>query len=321
MRPAICHADLLRAFAKLDPQGDDEKRVIAAMLGFDWEPPATDGPQPVDRHDSGPDDDEPAPPIKPWKPEPQPRRPPPPSRDNPAGEIRILPARPAAPPQLDWPEDARALKAGVLGRAHAPTPLFRPQWTRAILGASLSARRPIGEPDLARAVELISRGEALVVLPRLPILTLAHGVQALIDVGESMQPFWQDRTVLRRDLKRIVGEGGLELLQCAGSPRRARREDDSEWFDYETRFPAQLGACVLIVSDFGLNAGRARGASSYTWSMLARRLARRGHRVVGFVPYPPARWPADLARAVDLVSWDRGTTVGRISFARQRWVR
>jgi len=77
---------------------------------------------------------------------------------------------------------------------------------------------------------------------------------------------------------------------------------------------------VLIVSDFGIGKGLgfASGASPYAWARLARRLKRAGHRVVGFVPYPPARWPADLARAIHLVPWDRATRAGRISYARAR---
>jgi hypothetical protein len=208
-----------------------------------------------------------------------------------------------------------------MGRAHNLAPLFRPRWVRAILGASLSARRPIGPPDLARAVETIARGEAMRSLPRQPIMTMARGVQALIDVGESMQPFVQDRAVLRRDLKRIVGDGSLDVLDFAGSPRQTRRDQGSrQWRDYETCFPPQLDACVLIVSDLGIGRlpGPVRSASPYTWFKLAKRLTRRGHRVVGFVPYPPARWPSFLADAIDLVQWDRSTRAGRISLARAR---
>jgi hypothetical protein len=206
-------------------------------------------------------------------------------------------------------------------RAHSPAPLFRPQWIRAILGASLSARRGIGPPDLDRAVEIIARGEAMQALPRQPIMTLAGGVQALLDVGESMQPFAQDCALLRRDLERIVGDGSLEILQFAGTPRKTRRDDSSpRWQDYETSFPPQLDACVVIVSDFGIGraSGVGRGASPYAWSVLAKRLTRCGHRVVGFVPYPPARWPWYLSRAMALVQWDRATTAGRISLARSR---
>jgi len=318
MRPPISTADLLRAFAAIKPASEEEKRAIAAMLGFDWrapsarneEPSIVAPPKPIERPISTS--------AKPSPPPPAPR--PEDTRPQAGGGLRVLPPRPVARPQLDWLNAGPALQPGSLGRAHPPAPLFRPQWTRAILAASLSARRPIGAPDLARAVETIARGQALQAVPRQPALTLARGVQALIDIGDNMQPFWQDRAVLRRDLKRIVGDGGLEILECVGSPRRTRRDDRFEGRDYATHFPPQLDACVLIVSDFGIGGGLglARGASPHSWAVLARRLARRGHRVVGFVPYPPARWPADLARAVDLVPWDRATTAGRISLSRAR---
>jgi hypothetical protein len=319
MRSPISAADLLRAFAALDPKTDEERRAIADMLGFEWQTAfATDAAPTVE-----PEWPKERTPSTPPKPPPPPQRPPAPRSDAPkaTGGVRISGPRPVPKPVLDWLNTVPALPAGAMGRAHDPAPLFRPQWIRAILGASLSARRPIGPPDLGRAVEKIARGEALQTLPRQPIMTLARGVQVLLDIGESMQPFAQDRVVLRRDLKRIVGDGSLDILQFAGSPRQTRRDDDSPaWQDYETRFPPQLDACVLIVSDFGIGraSGLARGASPYTWSMLAKRLARRGHRVVGFVPYPPARWPSVLGRAVALVQWDRATTAGRISLARSR---
>ena len=108
-----------------------------------------------------------------------------------------------------------------------------------------------------------------------------------------MQPFAQDRTVLQRDLRRIVGTGSLDMLQCLGSPGKTRRNERSHvWHDYEKCFAPALGACVLIVSDFGIGgSGFARGASPYAWAMLARRLTRAGHRVVGFAPYPVKRFP------------------------------
>ena len=321
MRPEIGIGDLLRAFAALKPRDDTQRRAIAALLGFDWQAPrepdvtvvgATRVPESGGRVRGR------APPVPPPPPKP-------PADDTKRGSadgIRISPPRRAPLPAPDWlaaPGPDGVLKAGTLQPAHDPASLFRPQWTRAILSASLAVRALIGSPDIARAVEAIARGETLRTLPRQPILTLAGGVQALIDVGEAMQPFWRDRAVLRRDLTRIVGSG-IEILECDGTPAQTRRDEDSfEWVDYETRFPPQLGASVLIVSDFGIGrAGLVRRASPRSWARLARNLARSGHRVVGFVPYPAARFPAELARAMNLVSWDRATTAGRISFSRRR---
>jgi hypothetical protein len=321
MGPVISAADLLRAFAVIKPTTVDEKRAIAAMLGFEWQASSGKEPDQAPIIERKPPEQPPKPPLPKPSPSPPPVSPDGPTRRDAGGGIRISAPRPVPRPRLEWLNAGPALQPGTLGRAHNPAPLFRPQWTRAILGASLSVRRPIGPPDLARAVEVIARGEALQVVPRQPIMTFARGVQALIDVGENMQPFWQDRAVLRRDLKRIVGDGSLEILQFMSSPRKTRRDDRSRaWLDYETRFPPQLDACVLIVSDFGIGGGLglARGASPYSWAMLARRLARSGHRVVGFVPYPPARWPSFLSRAIHLVQWDRTTTVGRISLSRAR---
>jgi hypothetical protein len=321
MRLEINVADLLRAFDALKPRDDAQRRAIAALLGFDWQA-ASESEVEVRRDRRR--RPSPAPPAiqHVHRAEPPPKPPANyPKRDSAAG-IRISPPRRAALPALDWfgaAGPSETLQVGTLQPAHDPPPLFRPQWTRAILSASLAARVPIGPPDIARAVEAVARGEMLRVLPRQPILTLAGGVQALIDVGEAMQPFWHDRAVLRHDLMRIVGRG-IEILECAGTPGQTRRDDDAlEWADYETRFLPRLGASVLIVSDFGIGrAALVRRASPRSWARLARKLARSSHRVVGFVPYPPARFPAELARAMHLVSWDRTTTAGRISFSRRR---
>lgn len=320
MGPAISAADLLRAFAAIQPKTDGEKRAIAGVLGFDWQAPSPIVPPRPPPAKPNPVSDLNRPTLKPM-PAPMPARGPGDSPRHEGDGLRISAPRRVSRPQLDWLNAGPALQPGKLGRAHDPAPLFRPQWTRAILGASLSAIRPIGPPDLARAIDVIARGQALRSVPRQPIMTFARGVQVLIDIGESMQPFWQDRTALRRDLNRIVGDGSLEILQFVGSPGKMRRDDRSRmWKDYEAHFLAQLDACVLIVSDFGIGGGLglARGASPYAWAMLARRLARSGHRVVGFVPYPPRRWPALLSRAIHLVQWDRGTTAGRISLSRAR---
>jgi hypothetical protein len=316
VRPPISFADMLRAFAAIAPKSEDQKRTIAALLGFEWRltSMASRGKLPA----------KPAKRVKETSIKPHKQLPPvaiaPPGgwRGAGAGSIKISGPRPAPTPNFNWLRTEPVLPSGGFGPTPDPAPLFRPQWTRAILAASLSTRLPVGPPNIARAVETIARGRALPSLPLQPIPTLAYGVQVLFDIAEGMQPFALDRAALRRDLKQIVSDGGLELLHCAGSPSKTRRDDDGDWQDYETHFPPQLGASVLIVSDFGIGYvdGVTRGASPYRWSLLARRLMRQGHRVVGFVPYPKVRWPKELSRVIHLVTWDRATTTGRISLSR-----
>src|SRR5262249_61509448 len=77
---------------------------------------------------------------------------------------------PRAPLDLTGP----VLQPGRLGRAPAPAPLFRAQWARGILAASLSARKPIGPPDLHRGGERNACGGALQAVPRPPILQPAR---------------------------------------------------------------------------------------------------------------------------------------------------
>jgi hypothetical protein len=326
MRPPVSTADLLRAFAEIRPDTDEEKRSVAHILGFDWEAPLRDEdvdlPAPV-----------PAPvPLSVPLPVPKvvaPTGPTPKSTLAEAGvprhaapqvRFRISGPNDVERPKLDWLASTEPLGDRPMGRAPKPVPLFRPQWTRAILGASLSTQTPTGPPDMDRVVEIIAQGGVMRFLPRQRVMTLAHGVQVLLDVGEGMQPFSQDRATLLRDLKRIVGDGALDVLRFSGSLRKVRRGRTIRRWRAYTGFPPQLGACVLVVSDFGIgrSLSLSHGASPSTWLAFAKRLNRRGHRVVGFLPYPPSRWPLLLARAVVLVQWDRSTSVGRIRFARPR---
>lgn len=317
MRPPISAADLFRAFAAVEPKSDHEKRAVARMLGFDWQQEIAVASREEETQDRR-------------KPPPPTPRPDPPTARRPAHQglggqkattgFRLSPPTTVPRPHLDWLSSARALEDRPMGRPQKPAPLFNPSWTRAILGASLSSRSLTGPPDLDRMIDMIARGQAIKVVPRQPVMTLARGVQALIDIGEGMQPFAEDSTILQRDLRHVVGDGTLDVLEFAGSPRRTRRDTDAlDWEDYETSFLAQLDACVLIVSDFGIGrpTGSTERSSLATWIALAARLKRHGHRVVGFIPYPSARWPPSLSRVIELVSWDRSTTVGRVRFSRQ----
>jgi hypothetical protein len=318
MRPPISVADLLRAFAALGPSTHEGKQAVARLLGFDWQMRTT---EPAARKPEPAVDDRPAKPADP-PPRPAPVQPPPaaaPARGRAAAfRFRLSGPQAAEPPDLPW-RAAPALEQRPRGRPQESTPLFRPQWTRAILAASLSDRSNTGPPHIERAVELIARGEALRTLPRHPAMTLARAVQVLFDIGENMQPFGQDRRTLRRVLDRIVGREYLEVLHFAGSPRKTRREGaPGAWRDYLSSFKPQTGACVLVASDFGIAElpGLAESANPSEWRALAAELRRLGHRVVGFVPYPPARWPRSVGRAISLVQWDRATTVGRVRFSR-----
>ena len=318
MRAPISAADLFRAFAALGPsRTEQQERATARMLGFDWREersmPATKPASPV----SAPSKPEPKPSPRPQPPSPRP------SDHQPAEQaiagFRLSAPKPAAAPKLEWLSSVPAMADRPMGQPDRPAPLFQPMWTRAILGAGLSSRSLSGPPDIDRMVETIARGLAITEIPRQPVMTLARGVQALIDVGEGMQPFEQDSSMLLRDLQRLIGDGSLDIVQFAGSPQRSRRDPYAmDWQNYEANFLPQLGACVLIVSDFGIGRplGSSDRASLPTWRALAARLKRHGHRVVGFVPYVPSRWPRSLRRLIELVLWDRSTTVGRVRFSR-----
>jgi hypothetical protein len=47
------------------------------------------------------------------------------------------------------------------------------------------------------------------------------------------------------------------------------------------------------------------------WEEFVELVARHGFVAMGFVPYPPTRWPAWLRSQLPLICWDRGTTVSK----------
>lgn len=205
--------------------------------------------------------------------------------------------------------DEKVHLAGIAQHA----PLLDPRWSRQVLGHTLATPRTDGELDTEAAVETIASGRALDPLPLLVRHSLARGAQVLVDVGAGMTPFARDAWELVAEVERVVGRSQVQMLMfdtvlsagCGSGPIWT-------WSDYE---PPNPGVPVLVLTDAGLSAAEGT-LPAYErvpdWLGLATRLAGNGSPLALFVPYPPARWDADLSDAVVLVEWDRSTTVGTV---------
>jgi hypothetical protein len=188
-------------------------------------------------------------------------------------------------------------------------PLLAPRSTPAVLGVALSRPVPEGAIDSEALVEAISRGRPVDRLPRRRSSTLRFGVQVLVDLGAGMQPFARDQWELVGQLRRLFGPERTDVQQFAYAPLRGAGPGPRwTWRPYR---PPQPDARVLVLSNFGIGGPPLDYLASdrTEWEEFIEQVTRRGFSMVGFVPYPPARWPAWLRARIPLISWDRGTTV------------
>jgi hypothetical protein len=329
--------DLLRAFGTLDPTDDRTRAEIAKLLGIDWMPAGA--PDPVGR--GGVTIPRPVVARQPLaadraaSPGPAPLEMvvpdvPAPASDRPATSLRLVRGPAFAEPR--WVRHATAFDAAALGLAPEQPPrpvpeLFVAGWNRAILSAALSTARRDGAVDLLALVLRLVRGEALRRLPRRPRPTLARGVQLLLDRSDAMAPFYEDVQRLVRDVRHLVGEAALDVVEFAGCPSRgAGRPDESEWRDCTLPGPGTgaerslvpaRGSAVVCVTDLGI--GRVAGGPAPVrpreWLAVAAWLRRAGCPLVGLVPYHEVRWPRALARRLALVHWNRTTTASAVARA------
>jgi hypothetical protein len=211
----------------------------------------------------------------------------------------------------------------VHGRDLPHEPLWEPAWTRELVAAALTTRATGHTIDESRAVNTIAHGRPLTDVPLIPRRTLSRGVQVLVDVGEAMVPYARDRTQLVRQIGLVAGHSRVTVLRFSSTPLRgAGASGRPTWRRYA---PPEPGTPVLALTDLGIgghpvDTGRASAAA---WLQLAGWLERRASRLIALVPYPPARWPTALRRAITILRWDRPTTVAevldRVLGGEQRW--
>jgi hypothetical protein len=188
-------------------------------------------------------------------------------------------------------------------------PLFPIRTSRAILSGALATPSKSGPLHLSRVIDLLSQAKVIQELPYLPIPTLAHGVQLLIDSAEALQPFAMDQAELRTALLGVVGRDRTQVLYFEGSPLWGISSGSKEsWTNYKTPTP---GTPVVALTDLGI--GRppyvAGLAGISDWREFAQTLRRASCPLVALVPYPPQRWPMSLSKLMTILQWDRTTTV------------
>ncbi|HYN39684.1 MAG TPA: hypothetical protein VES39_10575 [Rhodospirillales bacterium] len=300
--------DIARAFAVLRPTDQEGRHAIIRALGFEpGEPEAGQRAEALWAFAE-------APPViqtrQPPRDEPRPDAPAPPPIGEPAALPHLVarddPQRPA------WmAKDSQVLEEqreeSIRARLSLE-PLFKPSWTRGILGAALATAAEEGAIDVERMIDNLARGRPIRQVPRARVPTLRNGLHIVLDKREAMNPFLRDQAQLLESVRRIVGREATLVFDMARTPLRVRRGGTLRgWFDYR---PPPAGTPVLLVTDLGI--GQPAFASDIVphrdWHAFAQLLRQAGCPALAFVPYPRARWPEDLIGHYRMLAWDRRTT-------------
>lgn len=322
-RAAVCPADLLRASAALGVEDTASLQVLAHQLGLvrpvvvPAQRVAAAGtarataaaplpPNPAQGDDSTRRRQAAAPDT---------RAPTGDGPPGPAAQARLSalpPLQPATPPAWTAP-GAPALARGHPAASRQPAPLFSPQTTRALGAAVAAVQAADGEVDTDRLVAALAAREPLHSLPRHNTWTLRRGLQVLVDTGPGMQPFAADVDQLLAVLRRLLGADRLQVQAFTGEPLHGGLAVDRDGGDRSGWQRPAAGVPVLVLSDLGIArppGSLPRGAGA--WRPFLHTAAQAGHPLRALLPYAPVRWPAGFAGRMQLLCWDRRTTVAAV---------
>ncbi len=315
-RPDLSAGDLLRTAAALGVQDAATLQTLAGQLGMARR-----------TRQLAPTPTSPRPTAAPATPPPPPANParsttpagaataPAAGMPGPAAQAVLLPLPPlraeATPPA--WLADgAPALARGVLQASALQDPLFSPQTTRALGAAVAGVLAADGDVDVDRLVVALATREPLRGLPRQAVWTLRRGLQVLVDTGPGMLPFDADVQQLLAVLQRLLGADRLQVQAFADEPLHGcLPADAAERSGWQRPAP---GVPVLLLSDLGIArpAGLPPRRSAATWRPFVQAAALAGHPLRALLPYAPARWPSGLGSTLQLLRWDRHTTVAAV---------
>jgi hypothetical protein len=341
----ISIGDLLRAVDSLGASDHATRQLVASMLGFEWADDDADAAKSEDS--AGLNIAANAAEVSPLPQKPveavqgpseavdaEPHQAP--DEDEDKAWIEPLPPKSIRMPK--WFGEVKALPAPATEELNDPPPidpLFRPDWTRALIYNAIATLDNNGPLDIDRTIELLSHGEPITEYPRLPRLRLNAVVQVLIDTGKSMAPYREDQRAILKDIKRVATELMVKEVYFDGCPTRKEvfyadaaaiaasddDDDDKRWRVYE---PPRPGTIVLALTDLGadrLIPGVER-VTSDEWLAFSDRVSKAGCTFVVLTPYPQSQIPPALRRSIATITWDRATTTGIVRRSRRganRW--
>lgn len=216
---------------------------------------------------------------------------------------------PPATEMPDWLNEPVFAEAAPLPAARAS--LFPARSVKGVLTASIATRRPGHELDMPVLIRSLVRGASLSDIPYRPRPSLHHGVQLLMDTGESMMPFLEDLDDLADELTALVGKANYQSFEFDGDPNGA--VGWTEGFN-EVGWRPVPNRPIVLATDFGIGAHTAahKRVSTQTWGQFLAQAGDHGSPVVAFVPYGRERWPRSLTRVAHFIHWDPHTRASSI---------
>ncbi|MEU6773754.1 hypothetical protein [Streptomyces sp. NPDC046759] len=313
--------DVARAARALGTRSPEDYARIAALLGMSGAP--AEPPRPGREEPRADTPAWQAPARQDTLPRPQPDPAPPvfarSGRTALADTVTVLiPVGEPRPQTHHWttPPLPRPRARGEAARRPPHLPLLAPRSTAALLTMVLSRTTHEGELDVERATEELARARPLTAIPRLPLSTLRYGVQILADTSGAMEPFARDVEDVVAHVRALAGIANTEVLRFSDAPvRGAGPGSRATWQPYR---PPRPGMRVLILSDLGaggplLNPWR---GTEQEWRTTIHTIRQRGSEPVALVPLPEQHWPRWASGLLPMLTWDRGTTVGKALGAR-----
>jgi len=237
-----------------------------------------------------------------------------PTSGEPGTGTRLQPVEHRPVSQTGWTVDTLpAPRSQATPDAVPHLSLLAPGSAKAVLYTALARIAPEGEPDLETAVEWLAEAEPLSGIPRRPLPTLRHGVQVLADVSTSMEPFARDISGVVAQVRALAGTASTQVLRFADCPLRGAGPGPRgtwEWYR-----PPAAGTTVLILSGLGAVGPwfDPHRATPEEWQRTVRLIRQNGCAVVALAPVPEPYRPRWWRPLLDVLVWDRGTTVGRVS--------
>ncbi|MGW2717022.1 hypothetical protein [Streptomyces sp. NPDC001492] len=188
----------------------------------------------------------------------------------------------------------------------APEPPWSPEWARGVMVAAVSAPVASRRLDQRALLRKVSRQQVLRSVPWQRRPSTRRGVQLLLDHGQGMAPFQDDRQWLRALLESVAGRDRVEVLRFTGSPLRGVvRAARSAPEPYR---PPAPGTPVVLVSDLGrISPPFTNGAAARPdeWPAFVDGVLRCGCPPVVLTPFPAAVYPPSLRGRVALIPFDR----------------
>jgi hypothetical protein len=210
---------------------------------------------------------------------------------------------------VDWEDVEELAETNVQLHNGAPPfmPLFNERWVRGIMSVLISVPELLTKLDFKLLEKLSASASLIETLPYLSRMTLNHGVQLLLDVSESMQPFWKDEAELVSALRHLLDPLSVSVYRFefelwpepqinwwVGSPELLRE-----------KIP------VLLVSNFGVarQGVPLKMSDNESLLMLIRQAKSKKCPMAALVPTVQAEWPGDLKSLIPMsFVWDRTTS-------------